>query len=165
MALIDFNVSSRNEITAAIWKPCNRVRDLRENLWLKGSRKKKTFRGLENSPQTRRWVRSRNDDSADPSFPFVVEQGASSSQESFRIRVGGRHGVVRNRARGKTDFPREHYHFSWRGLRRCGDYRFEPPPRQVIKSRDPVTLLLILDCLRLVPSWSPCTGLSTGKRP
>lgn len=44
--------------------------------------------------------------------------------------------------RGKTDFSREHYHFSWRGLhRRCADYRFEPPARQVIKSQDPAALL------------------------
>lgn len=75
-----------------------------------------------------------------------------------------RRGAVRSRVRGKTDFPREHYHFSWRGLRRCGDYRFEPPPRQVIKSRDPAALLLILDCLRLVPSLSFRTGLPVRKR-
>lgn len=83
-------------------------------------------------PKTRtraRWSRN------DVVRPFSVRGG--EERVPRRNPLGRRHGVVRNRARGKTDFPREHYHFSWRGLRRCGDYRFEPPPRQVIKSRDP----------------------------
>lgn len=43
----------------------------------------------------------------------------------------------------KTDFSREYYHLSWRGLhRQCADYRFEPLARQVIKSQDPAALLV-----------------------
>lgn len=73
-------------------------------------------------------------------FPFFLFGDGSASVIRGSSNVHGK----------KTDFSREHYHLSWRGLhRQCANYRFEPPARQVIKSQDSVALLLEF-CLHFV---------------
>lgn len=68
---------------------------------------------------------------------------------------------------GKTDFSREHYHFSRRGLhQQCADYRFESPARQVIKSQDPAApSSRILSALRFpYPPGRRWGGQSSGEK-